>query len=267
MGVVNVTPDSFSDGGKFFDPQAALAQAQTLIAEGADIVDVGGESTRPFSDSVSEEEELRRVIPIIAKLSQQTSVPISIDTTKARIAKEAVAAGAAIINDISALRGDPDMAATAAECGVPLVLMHMRGTPKTMQEAPVYQDVVGEVMSFLATAMERAVAAGVDRSRILIDPGIGFGKTLEHNLTLINRLEAFQSLDAPILIGPSRKAFIRNLLKAPNTEDISPASPVVASGTQAAVAATALHGAHIVRVHEVAETVATLKIIDAVKAA
>lgn len=265
MGIVNVTPDSFSDGGKFLDSDAAVAQAMWLAAQGADIIDIGGESTRPFSEGISEEEELRRVIPVIEKLAGLMSVPISIDTTKARVARDAVAAGAAIINDVSALRTDPRMAATAAKCEVPLILMHMLGKPKTMQANPTYRDVVGEVKNFLAEAIDQAVSAGVDRSRIIVDPGIGFGKTIDHNLTLINRLDDLLDLNTPILVGPSRKAFIRKILKSSESEDIAPSLPVVSTGTQAAVAAAVLRGAHIVRVHDVAQTVATLKIIDALK--
>ncbi len=263
MGIVNVTPDSFSDGGRFHDPRAAADHALRLADEGADIIDIGGESTRPFSDGVSEEAELARVIPVIERLAGRVHVPISIDTTKARVAREAVAAGAAVINDVSALRMDGRMASTAAECGVPLILMHMLGTPKTMQARPVYGDVVGEVKAFLAEAIERAVSAGVARSLIVVDPGIGFGKTVAHNLALINRLDALAELNAPILVGPSRKAFIRKLLKRPDEEDIPPGLPAVAVGTQAAVAAAALRGAHIVRVHDVAPAVATLRVIDA----
>jgi len=265
MGIVNVTPDSFSDGGKFFGTEAAVAQALRLAQEGADIIDVGGESTRPFSEGISEEEELSRVIPVIEKLAGLTAIPISIDTTKARVAREAIAAGAAIVNDVSALRLDAGMASVSASCGVPLILMHMLGTPKTMQADPTYRDVVAEVKAFLADAVERAVSGGVDRSLVIVDPGIGFGKTIDHNLALINHLDAFRDLNAPILVGPSRKAFIRNLLKDPADRDLAPSLPIVGTGTQAAVAAAALRGAHLVRVHDVGQTVATLKIIDALK--
>jgi dihydropteroate synthase len=267
MGVVNVTPDSFSDGGVFFDADQAVAQGVRLAEEGADIIDIGGESTRPFSEGVSEKEEFDRVLPVIERLAGLIAVPISIDTTKSRVAEAAVAAGAAVINDVSALRADDRMAATAAACNVPLILMHMLGTPKTMQTDPTYQDVVADVKAFLADAVQRALSAGVDRSMILIDPGIGFGKTVAHNLALINRLDELSNLNLPILVGPSRKAFIRKLLKGPQVDDISPSLPVVATGTQAAVAAAALRGAHVVRVHDVARTVATLKIIDALKIA
>ena len=265
MGIVNVTPDSFSDGGRFFTAERAIAQGEQLTAEGADILDVGGESTRPFSDPVSEEEELRRVIPVIQALAARTDIPISIDTNKAAVARAAIDAGATIINDVGALRLDPDMAAVAGACGAPVILMHMLGTPKTMQMSPAYQDLFGEIKAFLEEAVARAVNAGVARGQIVVDPGIGFGKTVSHNLLLLRQLGALAELDAPILLGPSRKAFIRNLLKPADQKDISPDLPVVAVGTQAAVAAAVLAGAHIVRVHEVADTVATVRIIDAVR--
>ncbi|MGD8368881.1 MAG: dihydropteroate synthase [Desulfobacterales bacterium] len=265
MGIVNVTPDSFSDGGRFFSTDRAVSQAERLAEEGADMLDVGGESTRPFSDPVSEEEELRRVIPVIRTLSARIDIPISIDTNKAAVARAAIDAGATIVNDVGALRLDPEMGAAAAAAGVPVILMHMLGTPKTMQRSPVYEDLFGEIASFLADAVLRAVEAGVARSQIVVDPGIGFGKTVEHNLLLLRHIGLFAGLDAPILVGPSRKAFIRNLLKPTDQSDISADLPVVATGTQAAVAAAALAGAHIVRVHEVAETVATLRIVDAIR--
>jgi dihydropteroate synthase len=265
MGIVNVTPDSFSDGGRFFSTDRAVSQGERLAREGADMLDVGGESTRPFSDPVSEEEERGRVIPVIRALSARTDVPISIDTNKAAVARAAIDAGATIINDVGALRLDPQMGAAAAAAGVPVVLMHMLGTPKTMQRSPTYEDLFGEIASFLEDAVGRAVDAGAARSQIVIDPGIGFGKTVEHNLLLLRHLGVFAGIDAPILVGPSRKAFIRTLLKSPEQSDISADLPAVATGTQAAVAAAALAGAHIVRVHEVAETVATLRIVDALR--
>jgi dihydropteroate synthase len=265
MGVLNITPDSFSDGGKFFTFENAVAQGQQLVDAGADVLDVGGESTRPFSDAVSAEEEIQRVVPVIEKLAHRVSIPISIDTTKASVARRAIQAGASIINDVSALRLDHEMADVAAEYGVPIILMHMLGTPKTMQISPAYDDLILEIKAFLEDAINQAVKKGVSRSKIIIDPGIGFGKTVEHNLLLIKYLNDFQALDAPILIGPSRKAFIRNLLKDTAVEDIRPDLAVVESGTQAAVAAAALNNAHMVRVHNVTNTVTTLKIIDAIK--
>lgn len=265
MGIVNVTPDSFSDGGKFFSFDAAVAQGRKLAADGADILDIGGESSRPFSEPVSVEEELRRVLPVIETLAKSVSIPISIDTTKAVVARKSLEAGASIINDISALRLDGNLSAVAAEYGVPIVLMHMLGTPKTMQVAPVYGDVIADVKFFLENAIHRAEKAGIEREKVIIDPGIGFGKTVEHNVSLIQHLHEFTALGVPVLIGPSRKAFIRNILKDPARKDIQPDLPVVEIGTQAAVAASVLNGAHIVRAHNVANTSATVKIIDAIK--
>jgi len=267
MGVVNITPDSFSDGGKFYNTDVAIAQGEKLAAEGADIIDIGGESTRPFSDPVSVEEEIRRVVPVIDKLARRVSVPISIDTTKADVARRALEAGAAIINDVTALRFDPGLAALAVEFDTPLILMHMLGEPKSMQVAPSYANLIEDIRSFLADAVERAENLGVPRSKIIVDPGIGFGKTVAHNLLLIKHVQAFASLDTPILIGASRKAFIRKILKQAHEEDIRPDLPIVETGSQAAVSAAVLNGAHIVRVHDVANTLATVKILDALRAA
>jgi dihydropteroate synthase len=265
MGIVNVTPDSFSDGGLFHAADAAVAQGERLAEAGADIIDIGGESTRPFADSVSAEQEIERVVPVIKELATRISIPISIDTCKSQVAKAAIKAGASIINDISAMQADPRMADTAAGLDVPIVLMHMKGTPRTMQLDPVYEDVVVEVKNYLAKAIEHAVAAGIDRKKIIVDPGIGFGKTGPHNLLLINRLSEFEELETPILVGPSRKRFIRDLLKDPSQEDINPDRPEVETGTQAAVAASILNGAHIIRVHNVANTVAMVKVLDAIR--
>ncbi len=267
MGVVNVTPDSFSDGGKFYNTDGAIAQGEKLAAQGADIIDIGGESTRPFSDPVSVEEEIRRVVPVIDKLARRVSVPISIDTTKADVARRALDAGAAIINDVTALRFDPGLAALAVEFDTPLILMHMLGEPKSMQVAPSYANLIEDIRSFLADAVGRAENLGVPRSKIFVDPGIGFGKTVAHNLLLIKHVQAFESLDTPILIGASRKAFIRKILKQAHEEDIRPDLPIVETGSQAAVSAAVLNGAHIVRVHDVANTLATVKILDALRAA
>jgi dihydropteroate synthase len=267
MGVVNVTPDSFSDGGNFFTFDAAVAQGEKLAADGADILDIGGESTRPFSEPVAEDDEIQRVIPVIENLAKRISIPISIDTMKAAVARRAIEAGASMINDISALRFDPDMAAVAKAFDIPVVLMHMLGDPKTMQKSPSYDDLIFEIRDFLEDAIRRAEAQGISKSKLIIDPGIGFGKTVSHNLLLINHLESFASLEVPILIGPSRKAFIRKLLKDEQSEDISADSPIVETGTQAAVAAAVLRGAHIVRVHDVANTRATIRILDAMRAA
>ena len=264
MGVVNVTPDSFSDGGRFFNSAAAVAQGLRLAVEGADIIDVGGESTRPFSEAVSAEEEIRRVVPVIAELAGRIRVPISIDTTKAAVARRALEAGAAMVNDIAALRFDPGLAGVAAEFGVPVILMHMRGEPRTMQVTPRYDDLVGEIYSFLQDAAAAAERQGISRSKVIVDPGIGFGKTPEHNLQLIRRLPEFAGLDLPLLVGPSRKSFIRRLVKPEGEKDVSPDLPAVETGTQAAVAASIFNGAHIVRVHDVASTVATVKVVDAI---
>jgi dihydropteroate synthase len=264
MGVVNVTPDSFSDGGRFYDPAAAVAQGERMAAEGADIIDIGGESTRPFSEPVPVEEEARRVVPVIAALAARVRVPISIDTTKAAVARPALEAGAAMINDISALRFDPDLAGVGAEFGVPVILMHMRGEPRSMQMAPHYDELVSEIIGFLKAAATAAEQRGIPRERLIVDPGIGFGKTPEHNLQLIKHLPALAALDLPLLVGPSRKSFIRRLVKPDGAQDIPATLPVVETGTQAAVAAAVLNGAHIVRVHDVANTVATVKVVDAI---
>ena len=263
MGVVNVTPDSFSDGGRFYDHNAAVSQGQKLAAHGAAIIDIGGESTRPFSEPVADKEEIRRVVPVIEKLAQRVSVPISIDTTKAAVARRALEAGASIINDISALRVDPEIAVLAAEFDTPLILMHMLGDPKSMQISPRYENLLDEISAFLENAVVRAEKQGVVREKIIVDPGIGFGKTIAHNLLLIKHLKTFKRLDLPILIGTSRKAFIRKILKKPREKDIQPDLPIVENGTQATVAAAILNGAHIVRVHDVSRTIATVKILDA----
>jgi dihydropteroate synthase len=265
MGVVNVTPDSFSDGGKFFTQDAAVDQGKRLIEDGADIIDIGGESTRPFSEPVPLSEEIERVIPVIEKLSGHLSVPISIDTMKAEVARQAIEAGASMINDISALRFDPKMAEVAREFDVPVVLMHMLGNPKTMQQSPAYENLIGEISGFLQDAIQRAETQGIPKSKLIIDPGIGFGKTVSHNLLLIKHLQFFASLQVPILVGPSRKAFIRKLLRGEHRDDMPADLPRVETGTQAAVAAAVLSGAHIVRVHDVASTVATVTILDAIK--
>ena len=265
MGVLNVTPDSFSDGGKFFTFDDAVAQGYKLFEEGADILDIGGESTRPFSNPVSEEEEILRVVPVIEKLSKRIPIPISIDTTKAGVAEQAIKAGASMINDVSSLSFDPKMANVAVDYGVPVILMHMLGNPKTMQMEPFYDDLIDEIKTFLENAIDQAENKGISRLKIIIDPGIGFGKTVGHNLLLIQRLHEFKTLKVPIMIGTSRKAFIRNLLKDNTVEEINADSAMVESGTQASVAAAILNGAHIVRVHDVANTRVTVKIIDAIK--
>ena len=265
MGVLNVTPDSFSDGGKFFSLDEAVDQGYKLFEDGADILDIGGESTRPFSNPVSEEEEILRVTPVIERLSKRIPIPISIDTTKAGVAEQAIKAGASMINDVSSMRFDPKMASIAANYAVPVILMHMLGNPKTMQIEPTYDDLIGEIKAFFENAIDQAENKGILRSKIIIDPGIGFGKTVGHNLLLIQRLYEFKTLKVPIMIGTSRKAFIRNLLKDNAGEEINADAAIVESGTQASVAAAILNGAHIVRVHDVANTRATVKITDAIK--
>ena len=262
MGVLNVTPDSFSDGDKFFSPERAVAHGERLVGDGADILDVGGESTRPYAESVSENEEIRRVVPVIEALAKRVSVPISIDTTKSEVARAALSAGAAMINDVSAFRLDPELADVAAEAGVPVILMHMKGDPRTMQLSPTYDDLLAEIITHLKDRVAYAEAKGIDRSSIIIDPGIGFGKTAAHNFQIIKDLSVFAELKLPILVGSSRKAFIRKTVAGP---DISPQAPEVETGSQAAVSASALYGAHIVRVHNVADTRTTLKIIDAIR--
>ena len=265
MGILNVTPDSFSDGGRFATFDRAVTHARRMAAEGADILDIGGESTRPFSDPVAEDEEKQRVLPVIERLAKEIDIPISIDTNKASVARAALDAGASIINDVSALTFDSAMAGLAAEAGVPVILMHMQGNPKTMQQAPAYKDVTREVMAFLKAAADRAGAGGVDRAKIIVDPGIGFGKNLDHNLTLIKNLSAFEHLGLPLLIGTSRKAFIRKTLAGPDGQPAPVDAPAVRLGTQATVTAAVLGGAHIVRVHDVADAVITVKLADAVK--
>ena len=257
MGVLNVTPDSFSDGGQYFETDRAVERALEMAGEGADIIDIGGESTRPGSDSVGEEEELDRVIPVIQRLRGQVNVPISIDTTKSIVAKEAIEAGAHIVNDISALRSDPQMAALVAEHRVPLILMHMRGLPKNMQKNPTYTDLIGEIYDFLDERVAAAVDAGIARDRIIVDPGIGFGKKWPDNFILLNRLKQFQGLGCPLLIGVSRKSFIGWALNRPEDDRVM--------GTAAAVAASVLKGVHIVRVHDVKEMLQVVQIVDRIR--
>jgi len=246
QGVVNVTPDSFSDGGRFLDPARAIEHGLQLVAEGADLLDVGGESTRPGSEPVSLDEELCRIKPVVEGLARATKVPISIDTTKSQVARAALDAGATIVNDISAGRRDPAILGVAAAHGAGYVAMHMRGEPRTMQAAPQYDDVVTEVVEFLRERCAVALEAGVDRTKLWIDPGIGFGKSLEHNLELLRHLGELRSLGLPILVGVSRKAFIGKI-----TGSTSPADQRI-GGTAAAVAMAVLSGAEILRVHDVA---------------
>lgn len=255
MGVLNVTPDSFSDGGKFFNADEAVKGALSMIDQGADFIDVGGESTRPGSDAVSVAEELRRVIPVIEKLSARTAIPVSIDTYKSAVAKEALKAGAVIVNDISGLTFDENMADVVARAGASIVLMHMKGTPKTMQQDPQYRDVVGEVRSFLGQQAEKAHAAGI--RQIIIDPGIGFGKNLDHNLLLMTHLIEFADLGFPVLVGPSRKSFLGTILDLPPDQRLE--------GTAAAVTACILNGASIIRVHDVQAMKRVAVVSDAIR--
>jgi dihydropteroate synthase len=257
MGVLNVTPDSFSDGGLYFDKQLAIDRALQMVEEGADIIDIGGESTRPFSDPVPLEEELRRVIPVIEAIAPKVAVPISIDTYKAKVASEALQAGASIVNDISGLRFDPDLARVVSENGAGLILMHIKGTPKTMQLDPHYEDVILEIKEFLKESIKKAESEGVHPDSIVIDPGIGFGKKLNHNLEIFRRLRELEELGKPILVGPSRKSFIGEILGVPVSERLY--------GTLGAVAYCALKGVHIVRVHDVKAVRQVLDIIDAIE--
>ncbi|MCG6909841.1 MAG: dihydropteroate synthase [Deltaproteobacteria bacterium] len=267
MGILNVTPDSFSDGGKYIRPDEAVERGEQMAAAGADIIDIGGESTRPFSEGVSAKEEIQRVIPVIETLSRRIAAPISIDTTKAAVAEAALRAGASIVNDIGALRLDVGLADVAADYDVPLILMHMQGTPKNMQVEPRYGNLFAEINTFLEKAMVTAEKHGVSRTRIILDPGIGFGKTTGHNLQILKHLEFMESLDRPVLVGSSRKAFIRKTLTNEAMPELPPAHPFVETGTQATVAAAVMKGAHIVRVHDVANTRATVNVLTAIKQA
>ena len=255
MGVVNVTPDSFSDGGLFLEPERAIAHGRELLAEGAHVLDIGGESTRPGAPPVGVEEELARVEPVVAGLRNE-GAPISIDTAKVPVAAAAVEAGAAMVNDITAFRADQGMADFCAEHGVDVVLMHMQGDPRTMQEDPTYEDVVDDVKAFLAERIEVAVRAGVAEERISIDPGIGFGKTLDHNLELLARLGELLDLGRPIVVGTSRKSFIGKIDGSAVDER--------QGGTIASSAIAAAHGASVVRVHEVAMAAEALRMVAAV---
>jgi dihydropteroate synthase len=254
MGIVNVTPDSFSDGGLFLDAEAAIAQGKRLVAEGAHILDIGGESTRPGAESVTEAEELRRVIPVVAGLSD-TGARISIDTTKAAVAREALATGATIVNDVSALRFDPELAGVVAEADATCVLMHMLGEPRTMQDDPHYGDVVSDVKAFLEDRLAFAVAAGIPEERVWLDPGIGFGKTVQHNLELIDRLGEIVAIGRPVVFGASRKSFLGKLTGRQVDERLA--------GTIAVNVIAYQRGARIFRVHDVAPTVDALQMAAA----
>ncbi|MGD8529747.1 MAG: dihydropteroate synthase [Syntrophobacterales bacterium] len=256
MGTINVTPDSFSDGGRFYKTDQAIKQGELLASEGADILDVGGESTRPFSNSVGVEEELRRVIPVVSQLAKSTSLPISIDTCKGQVASAALDAGATMINDISGLRYDPELAQLAAKSQVPLVLMHMQGSPRTMQLEPNYGSLLSEIIGFLEERIQFACEAGMSRDQIIVDPGIGFGKTVHHNLLLLKHLDALATLGRPILLGTSRKSFIGAVLD----KEVTEREP----GSWATVCAGIIKGAHIVRVHEVTTCRQIADMVDAI---
>jgi dihydropteroate synthase len=257
MGIVNVTPDSFSDGGEFLDAERAIAHGRELAAEGADILDIGGESTRPGAEAVSAADELARVGPVVQVLAGDAGpgVPVSIDTSKAAVAEATLDAGAAIVNDVTALRGDPEIATLCAERGCGLILMHMLGDPRTMQEDPRYDDVVDDVRAFLAERIEVAVSAGVEEERISVDPGIGFGKTVEHNLELIRRLGELRDLGRPIVFGSSRKSFLGKLTGAPVDERLG--------GTIASNVIAYANGAEVLRVHDVGPVSDALAVADA----
>ncbi|MDZ4872007.1 MAG: Dihydropteroate synthase [Chroococcidiopsis cubana SAG 39.79] len=256
MGVLNVTPDSFSDGGEFDRPSAALEQAQRLVAAGADIIDIGGQSTRPGAIEVSVAEELERVLSVVQLLRPAISVPISVDTTRAAVARAAIASGADIVNDISGGVFDPEMLATVAKLGVPIVLMHMRGTPQTMQQLTDYEDLIGEIYQFLESRVANAIASGIDPARIIIDPGIGFAKKYHQSIEILRRLSEFRALNCPILVGASRKSFIGHILEQPD-----PKARVW--GTAAACCGAIANGTDIVRVHDVKEMHDVCRVADA----
>lgn len=256
VGVVNVTPDSFFNGGLYFEPARAIERALALAAEGADIIDIGGESSKPGSNPIPAKEEKKRILPVVEVLKQKDDVLISVDTTKAEVAEAALAAGADIINDISAGRFDPRMLPLAARSGAGLILMHMKGTPRTMQIAPHYDDVLGEVKAFLKERLEAAEACGVPRESILLDPGIGFGKKLEHNLVLLNNLGGLADLERPLLVGISRKSFIGKILKLE--------APDRLEGTIAAAVVSILHGASLLRVHDLQAVKRAVAVAEAI---
>lgn len=255
MGIVNVTPDSFSDGGQFLEPQAAVDHALNLVEQGADVIDIGGQSTRPFSMPVPAEEELRRVLPVITALAGRIAVPISIDTSKAVVAREALQAGAEIINDVTALGGDPGMVAVALESGAGVCMMHMQGTPQTMQISPTYHDVVAEVFEFLRHRRDALVAAGIPQERLALDPGIGFGKTTEHNLQLLRNARRLHELGCPILVGHSRKGFITRVAGDRQSDPLG--------GTVGVALALARQGVQVLRVHDVGTVRQALLLFDA----
>lgn len=255
MGIVNVTPDSFSDGGRFFAPEAAIAHGLQLAAEGADLLDIGGESTRPGAAPLSADEELRRVLPVVATLGEKTSLPVSIDTFKATVAQQALDAGAEIINDVTGLAGDPAMLEVASQSGAGVCVMHMQGTPQTMQDNPTYRNVVEEVAAYLKDRRDVLVAAGISTDRIALDPGIGFGKTVEHNLQILAGSARLHALGCPVLVGHSRKGFIRKVLGDPEADRLA--------GTIGVALALALHQIQVLRVHDVGAVRQALLLFEA----
>ena len=265
MGILNTTPDSFSDGGKYTSLDKALTRAHEMVAAGAHILDIGGESSRPFSEPVSEQEEMDRTIPVIEAIASRIDIPISIDTVKAKVAKEALAAGGSIINDISAFEKDPGMVDVAVETGALAVLMHMKGTPETMQVNPSYDDLMGEIISYLQQRIDFVLEKGMAPQNIILDPGIGFGKTVAHNLVLIKELHQLTALGYPVLMGPSRKSFIQNVLGKTTGKKVGPEDAGTEYGTLAACAASLMNGAHIIRVHDVETVCAFSHIIDAIR--
>ena len=256
MGIINVTPDSFSDGGKYANVEAAVMRAKQMVADGADIIDIGGESSRPGAEPISANEECRRVVPVVQALAEQFQIPISVDTYKAEVAYEALSAGACVINDITALHGDPNMCQILADAQAGVILMHMQGVPATMQKAPTYQNVVVEVHAWLTEVASQAVDRGIDSSRIMIDPGIGFGKTFDHNLEILHNLIQFRGIGYPLLVGVSRKKFIGQILDLPVHQR--------EEGTAATVAWSIINGANVVRVHDVAKMKQVVQVIDAI---
>jgi dihydropteroate synthase len=258
MGIINVTPDSFSDGGRFFDPEVAVAAGIEMAASGADILDVGGESTRPGSDPVPVDRELDRVVPVIKRLATEVSIPVSIDTRRAEVARAALELGASIVNDVTS-GSDPSMFEVTREAGAGMVLMHMRGEPKTMQQQTDYDDVVAEVKAYLGERVEAAMRAGIDRERLAVDPGLGFAKTEPQNYVLMRDIASFLDLGRPVLVGPSRKSFIGKVLGTEVDQRME--------GTAGAVAWMAGQGAHVVRVHDVREMVRVVRVVDAIRRA
>lgn len=257
LGILNLTPDSFYDGGRYSCIEKAIERAEEMVSEGADLIDLGGESTRPGAKLVPVKEEIQRVIPVLKRLRKKIKKPISIDTYKSEVAEVALDSGANIINDITALRADKKMAQVIARSGAPVILMHMQGWPQTMQKKPVYKSVVGEIISFLKERIKKAVESGINFDKIIVDPGIGFGKTVEHNLEIFKRLKEFKILGRPILVGPSRKSVIGKILNLPLEERLE--------GTAALVAYSILNGAQIIRVHDVKEMIRVARMVEAIR--